>query len=52
MAKVEMTVNGRVTSADVDDRTLLVDYLRENRNLTGHSRGVRHISMWCVCCAC
>lgn len=35
MAKVEMTVNGRATSANVEDRTLLVDYLRENRNLTG-----------------
>ena len=35
MAKVEMTVNGRSTSAEVEDRTLLVDYLRENRNLTG-----------------
>ena len=35
MAKVEITVNGRATSAEVEDRTLLVDYLRENRNLTG-----------------
>ena len=35
MAKVEMTVNGRATSATVDDRTLLVDFLREDRNLTG-----------------
>ena len=35
MAKVEMTVNGRSTSAEVEDRTLLVEYLRENRNLTG-----------------
>ena len=35
MAKIEMTVNGRATSATVDDRTLLVDFLREDRNLTG-----------------
>ena len=35
MAKVEITVNGKATSANVEDRTLLVDYLRETRNLTG-----------------
>ena len=35
MASLEITVNGRSTSGHVDDRTLLVDYLRENRNLTG-----------------
>ena len=35
MAKVEITVNGKKTSANVEDRTLLVDYLREARNLTG-----------------
>ena len=35
MAKVEITVNGKKTSANVEDRMLLVDYLRESRNLTG-----------------
>lgn len=35
MSKVEIEVNGRATAAEVDDRTLLVDYLRESRNLTG-----------------
>ena len=35
MAKVEITVNGKATSANVEDRTLLVEYLREYRNLTG-----------------
>ena len=35
MAKVEITVNGKKTSANVEDRMLLVDYLREARNLTG-----------------
>ncbi len=35
MAKVEMTVNGRSVSGTVEDRTLLVDFLREDRNLTG-----------------
>ena len=35
MAKVEMTVNGRSVSGVVEDRMLLVDFLREERNLTG-----------------
>ena len=35
MAKVDITVNGKATSATVEDRMLLVDYLREQRNLTG-----------------
>jgi len=32
---VEMTVNGKAVSADVEDRTLLVEYLREHLKLTG-----------------
>ncbi len=35
MAKVTMTVNGKKVSADVEDRTLLVHYLREAQGLTG-----------------
>jgi carbon-monoxide dehydrogenase small subunit len=35
MPVVAMTVNGKPTSADVDVRTLLVQYLRENLRLTG-----------------
>ena len=35
MANVSMTVNGRKVSADVDPRTLLVQFLRENLRLTG-----------------
>ena len=35
MASVTMTVNGKGTSADVDERTLLVQFLRENLRLTG-----------------
>jgi len=30
-----MTVNGKAASADVEDRTLLVEYLRDHRRLTG-----------------
>ncbi len=33
--KLSLTVNGRVVSAEVDPRTLLVQFLRENLNLTG-----------------
>ena len=35
MIHVSMTVNGKVASADVDPRTLLVQFLRENLRLTG-----------------
>jgi aerobic carbon-monoxide dehydrogenase small subunit len=35
MPTVTMTVNGRSVSADVDPRTLLVQFLRENLRLTG-----------------
>jgi carbon-monoxide dehydrogenase small subunit len=35
MAKISMTVNGRVVSADVEGRTLLVDMLREGLRMTG-----------------
>jgi carbon-monoxide dehydrogenase small subunit len=35
MTTVSMTVNGRQVSADVEDRTLLVDYLRNAISLTG-----------------
>jgi aerobic carbon-monoxide dehydrogenase small subunit len=35
MIKVSMTVNGKPVSADIDVRTLLVQFLRENLRLTG-----------------
>lgn len=35
MPTVTMTVNGRSVSADVDTRTLLVQFLREHLHLTG-----------------
>ena len=35
MATVSMTVNGQPVTADVDPRTLLVQFLRENLRLTG-----------------
>ena len=35
MTAVSMTVNGKPVSADIEDRTLLVYFLRENLRLTG-----------------
>ena len=35
MTAVSMTVNGKAVSADVEDRTLLVHFLRETIGLTG-----------------
>jgi carbon-monoxide dehydrogenase small subunit len=35
MLKVAMTVNGKPATADIDPRTLLVQFLRENLRLTG-----------------
>ncbi|MFB2553552.1 (2Fe-2S)-binding protein [Ensifer soli] len=35
MASIKMTVNGRAVSGSCDDRTLLVQFLRENLALTG-----------------
>src|SRR5688572_19299406 len=33
--KLSLTVNGKEASADIDPRTLLVQFIRENLNLTG-----------------
>ncbi|MEM6384824.1 MAG: (2Fe-2S)-binding protein [Pseudomonadota bacterium] len=35
MASISMTVNGSAVSAEVEDRTLLVDFIREHLRLTG-----------------
>src|SRR3954452_24780003 len=35
MPAVAMTVNGKAVTADVDPRTLLVEFLREHQRLTG-----------------
>lgn len=35
MTKVSMTINGRSVSGDVEGQTLLVNFLREDQNLTG-----------------
>ena len=50
MIRVSMTVNGKPTAADVDPRTLLVQYLRENLRLTGTHVGCD--TSQCGACAC
>ena len=35
MTTLNMTVNGKAVSGDVEDRTLLVSFIRENLRLTG-----------------
>jgi aerobic carbon-monoxide dehydrogenase small subunit len=35
MSKIEMTVNGRKVLGECEDRTLLVNFIRDNLNLTG-----------------
>ena len=35
MSKIELIVNGRKVSGNVEDRTLLVNFLREDQGLTG-----------------
>ncbi len=44
MVHVSITVNGRHVSAEIDPRTLLVQFLRENLRLTD-ACGLRHLAM-------
>ena len=48
MPKVSMTVNGKPVSGDIDPRTLLVQFLRENLRLTGTHVGCD--TSQCGCC--
>lgn len=48
MAKIEMTVNGKKVSAEAEDRTLLVNFLRDNLGLTGTHVGCD--TSQCGCC--
>ena len=48
MPKVYMTVNGKPVSANVDSRTLLVQFLRETLRLTGTHVGCD--TSQCGCC--
>ena len=46
--KIAMTINGREVSADVEPRTLLVHFLRENQGLTGTHIGCE--TSYCGAC--
>ena len=46
--KIQLTVNGQPHSADVEDRTLLVDLLRDTLRLTGTHVGCD--TSQCGCC--
>ncbi len=48
MASVTLTVNGKSVTRDVDPRTLLVEFLRENMRLTGTHVGCD--TTQCGCC--
>jgi len=48
MAKVSLTVNGKGVSADVEPRTLLANFLRDNLGLTGTHVGCD--TTQCGCC--
>ena len=48
MAKVEIVVNGRRESGEVEDRTLLVNFLRDTLGLTGTHVGCD--TSQCGCC--
>ena len=46
--KIALTINGREVSADVEPRTLLVHFLRENQGLTGTHIGCE--TSYCGAC--
>jgi carbon-monoxide dehydrogenase small subunit len=48
MIRVDITVNGRMISAEIEPRTHLADFLRDQRMLTGTNLGCEHG----VCGAC
>jgi aerobic carbon-monoxide dehydrogenase small subunit len=48
MAKVEMTINGNKMSGEAEDRTLLVDFIRDTLGLTGTHVGCD--TSQCGCC--
>ncbi|MDB5802966.1 MAG: cutS [Betaproteobacteria bacterium] len=48
MSKIEMTVNGKTVAGEAEDRTLLVNFLRDNLGLTGTHVGCD--TSQCGCC--
>ena len=45
MSEVSLVVNGRSVRGSVEDRTLLVHFLRENLGPDGYACRLRHVSM-------
>ena len=45
MPAVSMTVNGKAVTGDVEARTLLVQFLRENLQADRHPRWLRHLAV-------
>jgi len=48
MAKIELTLNGKKVSREVEDRTLLVNFIRDSLGLTGTHVGCD--TSQCGCC--
>jgi carbon-monoxide dehydrogenase small subunit len=48
MAKIELTLNGKKVSGEAEDRTLLVNFIRDNLGLTGTHVGCD--TSQCGCC--
>jgi carbon-monoxide dehydrogenase small subunit len=48
MAKVSLTINGKAVSKDVEDRTLLANFIRDDAGLTGTHIGCD--TSQCGCC--
>jgi carbon-monoxide dehydrogenase small subunit len=49
MQKVSLTVNGREVAAEIDERTLLLEFVRDVAGLTGTHNGC--LEARCGCCA-
>jgi carbon-monoxide dehydrogenase small subunit len=49
MQKVTLTVNGREVTAEIDERTLLLEFVRDTAGLTGTHNGCMEAR--CGCCA-
>ena len=49
MPKITINVNGRMVSGDVDERALLIEFIRDVANLTGTHAGCYEAR--CGCCA-
>jgi aerobic carbon-monoxide dehydrogenase small subunit len=49
MANIQININGKSVSADVDERTLLLEFVRNTAGLTGTHNGC--LEARCGCCA-